>query len=244
MIPPAICILHLEVSILLRRAGSGHWANDRSISRQFWLRCSAGALLVECGCSRDVFTPMLADYSSNVIQIGECFRFGAVTAVTPLWAPEGCDCFLHEPWGWCPHASLCQNQRSENGGPGASGHLCLHLRICKCNYWESLRPSHVQTHIALQMVIKVDGVTAPPWMKSSRLTSSVCFLSHPLKIIQILTFFWVGCMVSLSSATYSCNIWIRWSFCSICNELFSCSHCFQLVIASLPAILLCFFTTL
>lgn len=128
--------------------------------------------------------------------------------------------------------------------PGASGHLCLHLRICKCNYWESLRPSHVQTHIALQMVIKVDGVTAPPWMKSSRLTSSVGFLLHPIKIIQTLTFFWVGYMVSLSSATFSCNIWIRWSFCSICNELFSCSHCFQLVIASLPAILLCFFTTL
>lgn len=89
----------------------------------------------------------------------------------------------------------------------------------------SLRPSHVQTHIALQMVIKVDGVTAPPSVKSSRLTSSVCFLLHPIKIIHILTFFWVGHV----------HIW------SVPISYFGCSHCFQLVIASLPANLANFF---
>lgn len=57
-----------------------------------WLRPSAEALLVECGCSLDVFTPVLAGYRPNVIQIGEGF-WSRVVILTPLWAPQGCNHF-------------------------------------------------------------------------------------------------------------------------------------------------------
>lgn len=59
------------------RGGSGHWALDwwSGLFLLAWLCLSAEALLGECGCSLDVFTPALADCRPNEIQIWELFRF-------------------------------------------------------------------------------------------------------------------------------------------------------------------------
>lgn len=72
-----------------------------------WRRLSAEALLVECGCSLDVFTPVLAGYGPNVVQIGEGF-WSRVVILTPLWAPQGCNHFP-QPSGQSVRALLCQN---------------------------------------------------------------------------------------------------------------------------------------
>lgn len=88
-IPPAICIPHLEVpSFCVGPVPVTERANDRSISHQFWLCCSStNGVSLQPGSVHSTFGRLQA----NVIQIGQCFWFRAVAAVTPLWVPECCN---------------------------------------------------------------------------------------------------------------------------------------------------------
>lgn len=71
------CSFHPEVSVCCRGV-SGRWALYwwSSLFLLAWRCLRAEALLGECGCSRDVFTPALADCRPNENQIWELSWFG------------------------------------------------------------------------------------------------------------------------------------------------------------------------
>lgn len=67
----AFCGFQPVVLVHRYRGGAGQWALYwwSSLFLLAWLCLSAEALLGECGCSLNVFSPTLADYRPNEIQI-------------------------------------------------------------------------------------------------------------------------------------------------------------------------------
>lgn len=126
-----VCSFHPVVSILCCRGGSGHqrlyWLSGLFLLA--WLCFSVEALLGECGCMLDVFTPALADYRPNEIQIWLCwFRVWywhpsrLHRAVTASLNPQN-DVVIYS----CRISINTQCQLML----APWGHLCLHLSVCQ-----------------------------------------------------------------------------------------------------------------
>lgn len=125
-----ICSFHPVVSILCCRGGSGHqrlyWLSGLFLLA--WLHFTVKALLGECGFMLDVFTPALAGYRPNEIQIWELCWFRVWywhssrlhRAVTVSLNPQNdvviysCHVIINTPQLLTPWR-----------------HLCIHLSVCQ-----------------------------------------------------------------------------------------------------------------